>query len=264
MTRLISLLVALAPLTSAASWWQPAVSSTWSIELISVITPASIASNPASIIDTDLFDTPASTIAAIHSAGKKAICYFSAGTYEDWRPDAEEFSTADYAKPLEEWEGESWLIFTRQNVRDIMKARLDIAQEKGCDAVDPDNIDAFHNDSGTGVTRAQTIEYIEFLSTEAHNRGLAVGLKNGLDIVKDVVDLVDFAVNEQCQQYEECHTLAPFVDDGKPVFAIEYPDSPTQLSAAAREKICNAEDTTGFSILIKKMNLDSWVHACPV
>lgn len=145
-----------------------------------------------------------------------------------------------------------------------MTARLDIAVQKGCDAVDPDNIDAFQNDSGTGVTKAQTVEYVKFLAAEAHARGLAVGLKNGLDIVEDVVEDVEFAVNEQCSQYNECDMLEPFVDAGKPVFAIEYPKNPTQLTAAQRKKICTADDTTGFSIVIKKMDLDAWVYACPV
>ena len=45
-------------------------------------------------LDLDLFDNPASTIASIHAAGKRAICYFSAGTYEDWRPDASSFDSS--------------------------------------------------------------------------------------------------------------------------------------------------------------------------
>lgn len=32
------------------------------------------------------------------------------------------------------------MIFFMQGVRDVMVARLDLAQEKGCDGVEPDNV----------------------------------------------------------------------------------------------------------------------------
>ena len=33
---------------------------------------------------------------------------------------------------------------------------------------------------------------------------MKVGLKNALDLVEDVVDCFDFAINESCIYYEEC------------------------------------------------------------
>ena len=36
----------------------------------------------------DLFDTAQDTIDALHAAGGYVICYVSAGSFEDWRPDA--------------------------------------------------------------------------------------------------------------------------------------------------------------------------------
>jgi hypothetical protein len=264
MTRFLSLL-ALAPLVSAAVW-QPAAGSTWAIQLSVPVDVSTLSSNPASIIVLDLFDNPTSTITAIHNAGKKAICYFSAGTYEIWRSDASSFVPEDYGNEMEEWPGEFWLKTTRTSVRNIMKARLDLAETKGCDGVDPDNMDAYspNNNSGTGLTQAQGADYVKFLATEAHARDLAIGLKNALDIIPTVVGDVQYAVNEECQDYNECDVYEPFVSAGKPVFAIEYRTNPTGLSASQKDAICNAPDTTGFSILIKKYDLDTVVYACPV
>jgi len=39
------------------------------------------------IFDIDLFDVPQSTIDTLHARGSKVICYISAGTWENWRPD---------------------------------------------------------------------------------------------------------------------------------------------------------------------------------
>jgi len=49
----------------------------------------------ASIFEVDLFDTPVSTFRTLKRQGKKIICYFSAGTSEDWRPDYKDFTAAD-------------------------------------------------------------------------------------------------------------------------------------------------------------------------
>lgn len=266
MTRLALLLLPLVTLTSAQTWWKPPARSTWDIQLLSP--NATIARNPASILDIDLFDNPASTIASIHAAGKKAICYFSAGTFEDWRPDASEFVQGrDYANLLDEWPGEYWLVTGSSNVREIMRARLDMAAEKGCDAVDPDNIDGYDNDNGAGLTRADAIEYVRWLAAEGHARGMAVGLKNAVGIAEEVVDEVDFQVNEQCVEYQECADLEVFVEAGKPVFGIEYPDNPTRLSEREKLEICAGGEegaNEGHSTLIKNYDLDAWVWACPV
>lgn len=45
-----------------------------------VLTP-----NNVEIFDIDLWETPRETVDHLHNMGKKVICYFSAGTGEDWR-----------------------------------------------------------------------------------------------------------------------------------------------------------------------------------
>ena len=41
--------------------------------------------------DIDGFDNGAAVVDRIHARGAKAICYISAGSWEDWRPDASDF-----------------------------------------------------------------------------------------------------------------------------------------------------------------------------
>ena len=44
--------------------------------------------------DIDLYDTSDATHAQLHADGRVFICYFSAGSYEPWRPDADRFPLA--------------------------------------------------------------------------------------------------------------------------------------------------------------------------
>lgn len=138
----------LAPLPSpnATLLWTPKVNDTWQIILshpISLSASDKSTTPDVSVFDIDLFDTPAETIQLLHNLGKKVICYFSAGSYEDWRPDAKEFQPADLGKNLDGWAGEKWLKLGSDNVRRIMKNRVEMASKKGCDAVDPDNVDGY-------------------------------------------------------------------------------------------------------------------------
>jgi hypothetical protein len=123
--------------------WQPAVGTKWQIELSQVIKVDSTLDPSVGIYDTDLFDTPKSSIDQLHSLGKKVICYFSAGSYEPGRPDSAQFTASDKGSELDGWPGEYWLNINSANVRSIMAARLQLAATKGCDGVDPDNVDGY-------------------------------------------------------------------------------------------------------------------------
>lgn len=79
-----------------------------------------------------------------------------------------------------------------------MTSRMKLAVQKGCDAVDPDNMDGYTNDNGFKLTAAQQLKYNKFIADLAHKHNLAVGLKNDLNQIKDLVSSFDFAVNEQC------------------------------------------------------------------
>lgn len=245
-------------------WWKPRKGTTWQYQLKS---PFKSFVEGVDVYDIDLFDNEKSDIVSIKKHGKKVICYFSAGSYEDWRPDKSKFAKSDLGKPLDGWKGERWLDIKSKNVRNIMKSRLDMAKEKNCDGVDPDNIDGYDNDNGLKLTKKDSIDFIKFLSKEAHARNLSIGLKNGGSIVKNVVDHVEWSVQEQCVQYEECDKYVPFIKANKPVFNVEYPkgddvNNNKNISSSKLKKICNAPSTTDFSTIVKNMDLDYWIQTC--
>lgn len=194
---------------------------TWFYKLASPLTQEEIYARYR-VYDIDLFDNSPETIRALKRKGSYVICYFSAGTWEEWRPDAGEFPSEAIGNSLEDWEGERWLDVRNPAVREIMKKRLDLAVEKGCDAVDPDNTDFYLYDTGFNLTEEDAIDYILFLSKEAHARGLDIGLKNSGAIVPYVLNYVDFAVVEECFENNECDLYKPFVENGKRVFEVEY------------------------------------------
>jgi hypothetical protein len=101
-----------------------------------------------------------------------------------------------------------------------------------------------------------------FLATEAASYNMSTGLKNAAAIIPAVLPLVAFSVNEQCAQYAECASFHPFIEAGKPVFHIEYPDGAPKVSDTKKSELCSADGAGGFSTVIKKMNLDGWVEYC--
>lgn len=210
------------------------------------------------VYDIDLFDTPASTIDALHERGIFVICYFSAGSYENWRDDMASWRPAAdpwIGNSLSGWPGENWLDVRRQEVRDIMLARLDLAVRKKCDGVEPDNVDSYDNDNGLELTAADQRDYNIFLADAAHARHLSIGLKNDLSQVSELEPYFDWALNEECFNYRECSLLAPFINAGKAVFHTEYEED--------LATVCPHPSTAGFSTIKKNYDLDAWVAYCP-
>jgi hypothetical protein len=246
--------------------WKPTSGLSWQLVLRAPLTSTN--NEGIDVWDIDVFDNPSTTMKALQDQGSKVVCYFSAGSYEDWRADKGDFQPSDLGNDLDGWPGEKWLNVNSPNVRKIMEARMDVAVSKGCDAIDPDNIDGYDNDNGLNLTEQDAVNYVTFLAQAAHDRNLAIGLKNAGVIIPDVLDVVQFSVNEQCQQYNECDTFRPFINENKPVFNVEYPkgdDTNNNVSIASSKftSLCDNNDTKGFSTIIKNMNLDMWIEECP-
>ena len=203
--------------------WRPAPTTTWQIQLTGSVAQTV----DAQMYDIDGFDNPASVVTSLKAKGSRVVCYISAGSYENWRPDAAQFP-AGVLGASNGWAGERWLDVRRLDLlAPIMRSRMDMCKAKGFDAVDPDNVDGYSNATGFALTAADQLAYNRFLADAAHARGLAVGLKNDLEQVAALAPSFDFAVNEQCFQYTECDMLRPFLTAGKPVFNIEYGGSLT-------------------------------------
>ena len=247
--------------THNGSIWTPKKGDSWQIVLSQKLNDTS---PNVDLFDIDLFINNASTIDTIHNSGKKVICYFSAGSFEDWRPDASNFTQSDKGNPLSGWSGEWWLKTNSTNVRNIMLDRLDLAVTKGCDGVDPDNVDGYDNDNGLDLTQDDAISYVSFLADAAHGRNLSVGLKNAASIIPSVISKMEWSVNEQCVENNECDQFQPFIGAGKPVFHIEYPKQGPQTAVSQKTSLCSGPSTQGFSTVLKNLNLDDWSDNCPV
>jgi hypothetical protein len=231
--------------------WAPTLNDTWQWQLSGTLNTG----YAVTVYDVDLFETPQATIDALHAAGRHVVCYFSAGSSEDWRSDFAGFAAADMGNPLDGWPGERWLDTRSANVRAVMKARLDMAVAKRCDGVEPDNMDAYTNQPGFALTSDTQLDYNRFIANEARSRGLAVGLKNDVDQLAALEPYFDFAVNEQCHQYDECGGYSVFTAQGKPVFNAEY--RPRWVTdAAARDAMCAAARAANLRTLVLAEALD--------
>lgn len=164
-------------------------------------------------------------IPTLQAQNKLVLCYISAGSYEEWRSDKNEFDLElDVGNPLGDWPGEYYLDVRSENVRRIMRSRIDRAVAAGCDGLEPDNTDAYQASNGLGITAVDQVDYLLFLADYAHSKGLAIALKNTVDLIDsaNLAQLFDFTLNESCYVYNECDTLKSFVDEGKAVFIAMY------------------------------------------
>jgi hypothetical protein len=244
------------------SHYKPTVTTSWQIQLQVDGTHPLDRSHAVDLYDIDLVDNSSATIAALHADGRKVICYFSTA-WEDWRPDAGDFPAAVLGNDMGGWPGEKWIDIRDPRVLAIMEARMDLAVDKGCDGVDPDNVHAYEMDieaadgetTGFNLTAADQLAFNRALAAAAHQRGLAIGLKNDLLQVSTLVSDFDFSINEQCYFYNECSYLDPFIDAGKPVFHLEY-DAKYQVAGADQDALCNDSINRDHRTLIMPLLLD--------
>lgn len=243
--------VSLPEITLDKTWWQPSPGTSWQWQLTGTIDT----NLNVEMIDLDLFDVPEDTIKFLHSSEKKVICYFSAGSLENWRPDKDDFPKEILGNPLKGWADERWLdIRALGELGPIMEKRLDLASRKGCDGVEPDNVDGYNNNTGFPLTYEDQIRYNTWLSIHAHQRGLSIGLKNDLDQIGGLLPFYDWTLNEECNFYGECDLLAPFVQSGKAVFGVEY-----ELEIS---DFCPQMNALDFDFIKKRWVLDAWREPC--
>ena len=232
--------------------YKPTTNTSWQIQLQGDLN----LSYDVDLYDVDLFDTSVDTINSLKNSGKKVICYFSAGTYENWRSDAGLFPAEVLGNDLEDWAGEKWLDISNEKLAPIIESRLDLAVQKGCNAVDPDNLDGYTNNTGFNLTEQHQLGYNKFVANEARKRGLSVGLKNDLNQIEELEPFFDFSINEQCSIYNECNLLTPFIEKNKPVFNIEYDDKYVNNTNNERDSMCANSISLGFKTLIMPHSLD--------
>lgn len=213
----------------------------------------------ASVYDIDGFESTVGDVRAIHRHRRKAICYLDVGSWENFRPDAGEFPKSVLGNVYEGFPNERWLnVAEFQKFAPIMEQRIEMCARKRFDAVEPDNIAGWENNTGFHITAAEQLRYNRWIAHQVHKRGMAVALKNDPKQAKQLVGDFDFAIVEECFQYHECGYYKPFIAAGKAVFEAEYHLAPSEF--------CPQAEALDFSAIRKNVELFSspWIACDPL
>ncbi len=218
---------------------------------------------PVDVYVVDMFQQlEGDVIERLHAQNKTVICYFSAGTFEPWRPDAHLFENVPMGNPHYGYPSENWVSVTSVETAKVMANRMDMAVALGCDGVELDNVDGFVANTGLDITQQQEMEYQRLLANEAHKRNLAVALKNSVETIPDVVDYFDLAINEVCFIWNECGTYSALIDAGKPVFHVEYDQAYVDDETARADMCARSAELNMRTLVLPKLLDGSFRLSC--
>ncbi|MFJ4986836.1 endo alpha-1,4 polygalactosaminidase [Streptomyces sp. NPDC088732] len=163
------------------------------------------------VVSRDRADRPAS--------GTYSVCYVNAfqaqpGESSWWRRHHPDLLLHDRrGAPVvdEEWDEVLFDVSTparRTALADVVGRWIDDCAARGFQAVEPDNLDSFERSRGL-LTPAQNAAYARLLAARAHAAGLAVAQKNTAELLPRHADVgFDFAVAEECGEFDECGDYA--------------------------------------------------------
>jgi hypothetical protein len=230
----LALVWILAATPAAAARWTPPQQLTWYWQLQGAVDNA----QAVGAYDIDGFENGAAEVGSLHGEGKHVICYVDVGTAENFRPDYKSFPRSVLGRS-NGWPGERWIDIRKLGIIEpIMHRRFQMCAEKGFDAVEPDNIEAYSNKSGFPITAAEQLTYNEWVARDVHSLGMAALQKNDGEQTPQLEADFDGALTEQCNQYRECADFQPYLAAGKPVLNAEY-----RLTTA---RFCAADRTVGI------------------
>ncbi len=231
---------------------QPAPMVTWQIQLEGPVDTS---------VDAELYiidlDAPPPTFDELEAAGRTVVCFFSAGSLEPWRTDADALPPGAVGEPLADYPEERWLDIRDPAVATVMADRIDLAAARGCDGVLPANIDGFLLATGFPLTLDDQLDFNRLLSAAAHQAGLSIGLAGGdTALAEALVTDYDWAFAVNCVA-SGCSHFASFMAASQPVFVVEYGD------AGLTDTICPRASELGLNAIVKSPELDAARVACP-
>ncbi|UIX35092.1 endo alpha-1,4 polygalactosaminidase [Streptomyces sp. GQFP] len=160
--------------------------------------------------------------------GAYNICNINAfqvekGAEGDWNPDLL-LRDADGDVVYDQDWGEAVLDIRTDAKRQRIAAELDTWIDEcaagGYRAVEPDNYDSFTR-FPEYLTADQAKALMKLLVAHAHGKGLAVAQKNTAELLRDRASVgLDFAIAEECGQWDECGEFADAFDNN--VLVVEY------------------------------------------
>ncbi|MCZ4125036.1 endo alpha-1,4 polygalactosaminidase [Streptomyces sp. H39-S7] len=186
------------------------------------------------------------------AAGVYNICYVNAfqaqpGAEKEWDGDLLLRDGAGQVVMDKEWNEALLDLRTdakRQRVAKKVNAWIDGCAAKGYQAVEPDNYDSYSRAPKGLLTADHAKAFLALLAAHAHEKGLAIGQKNTADLAPARKSVgLDFAVVEECGQYDECGDYTDAFGDH--VIVIEYTqeglekacsDSGARISVVRRDR----------------------------
>jgi hypothetical protein len=209
--------------------------------------------NSKKMYDIDLFTTDAATIGRLQAKGITVICYMETGAWESYRPDAAQYPQSVLGNSVDGFPNERFVDIRQiEAVLPMLTARFDLAVSKGCDGIEPD-LDDTYNGYVTGfpLTQDDQLKFNRAVADAAHDRGLSIGLKNGASpdgaFERAMSEFTDWALNEECNAFDECAGYSVFIDQNKAVFQVEY-QSPDGTRV---EDFCPYDNAANFDGLLK-------------
>lgn len=121
--RRASLAVALVEVAQA--WYRPGVNETWQIQFEGGKVDLSVV---AAAYDIDGFNATRSLVQTLHDKSRRAVCYFSAGSIENYAPDAANFPASVAGKVLDGWPDERWLDVRQLSIVSAIRLPLYVAE----------------------------------------------------------------------------------------------------------------------------------------
>jgi hypothetical protein len=210
--------------------------------------------NPKKMYDIDLFAATVGTIDRLHAKGITVICYLETGGWESYRPDAALYPVSVLGNGVEGYPDERFVDIRQINVLlPLVASRLDIAVSKGCDGIEPDLDDTYDGyDTGFPLTQDDQLAFNRAVADAAHARGLSIGLKNGASpdgsFERAMAQFTDWALNEECNAFDECAGYSVFIDQNKAVFQVEY----MEPNGTRASDFCPSDNSANFDGLLKE------------
>ena len=208
--------------------------------------------NSRKMYDIDMETTDRATIERLQAKGIYVVCYTETGARESYRLDADRFPETVLGNTVDGYPDERFVDIRAIDVlMPIMIDRLDRAADKGCDGIEPDLDDTFRSDTGFPLTMVDQLAYNRLIADAAHARGMSIGLKNGVtddgEFLREMSAFTDWALNEECNMFDECVGYGVYIDAGKAVFQVEYIENATTV-----EDFCEADNAADFDGLLKE------------
>jgi hypothetical protein len=243
--------LALAPLSAASADWRPKPGLLFDLQLTAPYDLGRI----ADAIVLEPFNTSRERLAGLRAHNVAALCYLSAGRWQNWRPDAANVAVTALGRSPSAWRGERWLDVRDPSVTSVLELRLDLCRDRGFVGVLLGDVDGYARNTGFTISADDQLTFNRRLAMAAHARGLSVGLVNDLAQAAGLARDFDFLVADNCVTFGDCAEVEPFLSAGKLVQLVAYTNRPDRMAS-----YCNLAAEIGAPLIFKTQSLNGKVH----